>query len=97
MLSYEMIEIVKEAVRNDKSKTADGVYLYLAEETGEVATAMAVERGLKNKTLKENSASECVDVIISAIGLFYKLGGTDEELIEIFGRKSKRWLKRTQK
>jgi hypothetical protein len=58
---------------------------------------MSTEAGFKFKKLKEPSTSECVDVVISALGLFFKLGGTEEFFTEVFDKKSQRWLDRTSK
>lgn len=96
MISDESLKAIKEAIKLDKVGRFE-VYAYLAEEVGEVATAMATEAGLKNKTLKESSRSECVDVVVSAIALFYKLGGTEKEFGEVCEFKSQRWLKRAIK
>lgn len=71
--------------------------LYLVEEVGEVATCIAVEHGLKNKNPKETTSQECVDVIISALGLFFASGGTMEQLEEYLPYKAKRWKKRVEK
>jgi len=83
-------DFIKSIIKRDKA-TVDEIYLYLGEEVGEVAHAIAAERGLKRNDLKEPPKSECVDVIISSLGLFAKLGGTYKEFGKIFDKKSRKW------
>lgn len=64
-----------------------------AEELGEVSRAVLIEDGKKSKLkkLKESSYSEAVDLTICALAMFYKRGGTDEELLEIMDAKLDKW------
>lgn len=67
------------------------------EELGEYAAAVTVEKGIKNKQLKESSKIEAVDLIICALSLFYAAGGDDEELANIGDIKLNKWDNRVQK
>jgi NTP pyrophosphatase (non-canonical NTP hydrolase) len=78
---------------NVKMKVHDPL-LALVEEVGEVAQAINVEDHGKGKTLKEDSAEECVDVILCALELFYSRGGDDELLIRKMDEKLDKWENR---
>lgn len=54
----------------------------LVEEVGEVSTALLVESGVKRKNISENSKEEAVDVVLAALILYRKLGGSKEHFID---------------
>ena len=47
----------------------------------------SIYKGLGSQDVKE----ECIDVIMVAISLFYKLGGNNEELFDILKVKMEKW------
>ncbi len=57
------------------------VFLHLVEEVGEVATALEVGKS-NRKVLTEPTSHECIDVILCALDVYFKSGGT----IMDFGR-----------
>lgn len=64
----------------------------LVEEVGEVATALAVERGHKYKVLTESIEDECVDVIISALAIiFTNRNYSQEKVVEVMTNKVHKW------
>jgi len=75
----------------------DYLFANAIEEMGEYAAAKTVEKGIKNKPLKETSKQEAVDVIICALSLFYGAGGTNEELAEYGMKKLDKWEARIPK
>ena len=74
--------------------TIDGLLNNTIEELGEYAGALTVEKGLKNKTLKESSMHEAVDLLICAFSLFKASGGTIEEFKSYGQIKLDKWKKR---
>jgi len=78
---------------NMRPKTQDPM-LGLVEEVGEVATALNVTRHGKGKTLTESAKQECVDVILSALELFFDEGGTVPYLVEYMSIKQRKWERR---
>ncbi len=81
------------SIGNKKSLAEIG--LKLSEETGEASQALlsymgangSGYKGLDSGDVKE----ECIDVIMVALSLFYKLGGTDEELSSLLDDKTTKW------
>lgn len=67
---------------------------HTVQELGEFCTAIAVERGDKEKELTEPSKAEAVDTIICALALYYSVGGRSEELPTIMHHKLLKWQKR---
>lgn len=72
-------------------ETMDQMFFHTAEELGEYAAAVTIEKGVKNKPLAESSKSEAVDLTICALSLFFGQGGTLEELVEIGEKKLDKW------
>lgn len=81
------------SVRNEKSPEQIG--LKLSEETGEVSQALLSYIGANGSEYKnlgsDDVKEECIDVIMVALSLFYKLGGTDEELSSVLDSKTSKW------
>lgn len=66
------------------------VFLHLVEEVGEVATCLEVEKS-KRKKLKESPRVECMDVILTALDLYFKTGGTVQDFDQICFNKLSKW------
>ena len=58
----------------DKNHSVDLLFANTVEELGEYAAAKTVEKGVKNKELKESSLAESVDLIICSLSLFFANG-----------------------
>jgi NTP pyrophosphatase (non-canonical NTP hydrolase) len=67
--------------------------LYVMEEVGEIALALTVKNGLKNRKLKDSPSDECIDGIICLLALFYQLGGTNKQMERTIRRKLSKWKK----
>lgn len=63
----------------------------LIKEAAEFAEADDVESGLRQKEITESSSCEAVDVVICALGLFYSVGGTNEQLANYGMEKLAKW------
>lgn len=74
--------------------TADSMFLSLGEELGELAAALSSENGRKKRDLKEDSKVEAIDVVVTALSIFFAKGGTVEELSELGIPKLKKWAKK---
>ena len=90
----KLLEKIQElSIQN--GKTLEQICLKLSEETGECSQALlsyvdaegSIYKGLGSQDVKE----ECIDVIMVAISLFYKLGGNNEELVNLLNEKMKKW------
>lgn len=92
-------DIKQLSIENEKS--LEQIALKLTEETGEVSQALlsylkangSEYKGLTDEDVKE----ECIDVIIVAISLFYKLNGQEKEFISIFDKKVAKWKEKSGK
>lgn len=95
---FEFLEKVKELTLIDKKggQTVDDMLRHLTSELGEVAEAISVERGQKNKKLTESSKVESIDLMICSLALYYLQDGDNEELAEIGFKKLEKW-ENTQK
>jgi len=90
----KLLENIQElSIKNGKS--LEQICLKLSEETGECSQALlsyvnaegSVYKGLGSQDVKE----ECIDVIMVAISLFYKLDGDNEELFDLLNEKMEKW------
>jgi transcriptional regulator with XRE-family HTH domain len=89
----KLADIKELSIKNEKS--LEQIALKLAEETGEVSQALLSHlkangssyKGLTDQDVKE----ECVDVVIVALSLFYKLNGNDSEFTNLFDKKVEKW------
>jgi len=90
----KLLENIQElSIKNGKS--LEQICLKLSEETGECSQALlsyvdaegSIYKGLGSQDVKE----ECIDVIMVAISLFYKLSGDNEELINLLSVKMEKW------
>jgi len=88
-----LLEIKEFSINNKKSLAEIG--LKLSEETGEVAQALLSYLGSNGSEYKnlgvEDVKEESVDVIIVALSLFFKAGGTLEELDNTIVTKANKW------
>lgn len=86
-------EIQELSIQN--GKTVEQIGLKLSEETGECSQAIlaytnaegSVYKGFGVNDIKE----ECIDVILVAMSLFYKLNGNNEELNNLLSKKMEKW------
>lgn len=89
----ESTKIRELSIANKKSLEQIG--LKLSEETGEVSQALLSYIGANGSGYKnlgsQDVKEECIDVVMVALSLFYKLGGTDEELSSVMGKKTEKW------
>lgn len=91
-------EIKQMSIKNRKSLEQIG--LKLSEETGECSQALlsylnADGCGYKDLDL-DDVKEECVDVIMVALSLFYKLNGNDIELKDLLKVKTNKWEEKTK-
>jgi hypothetical protein len=78
----------------EASESKYTILAHTCEELGEASRAMCIEdssRLKKHKKLDEPARSECVDLTICAISLFFANGGTIEELNSIMDAKLDKW------
>lgn len=90
----EVFEKIQRCSKKDPAKNNAEAFLYVAEEFGEVAACISNEIGLKNKNLKETTAEECCDLIVSSISLLIKQGWSEEQMTEYMDKKTTRWESR---
>ena len=72
------------------------IFLHTMAEMGEVAEALAKERGSltkQHKELSESAKEEMVDVIQCCLSLYFSLGGDMKHLAEYGQKKNKKWDK----
>ncbi|MFP3719895.1 MazG-like family protein [Niallia circulans] len=76
-------------------KTLEQMALKLSEEAGEVSQAVLSylnASGSDYKQLnKEDIKEECVDTLLVALSLFYKLSNREEELCDLLDKKMNKW------
>lgn len=88
--SYDRIRVLQA----DTDKDDYQVLAAISEEHGELAGAMAIEdqlHGKAHKTVDEPSTHEAVDVVITALALFFQRGGTRELLDQVMESKLDKW------
>lgn len=94
----EILKDIKELSVNNK-KSLEQICLKLSEETGECSQALLSylkANGSEYKKLDaEDVKEECVDVILVALSLFYKLEEEDTELINIIKNKIEKWKEKS--
>lgn len=94
----QLTDIKQLSVENKKS--LEQIALKLTEETGEVAQALLSYQKASGSEYKELGSEdvkeECVDVVIVALSLFYKLNGDDAEFNRIFDKKVDKWKEKTK-
>ncbi|MED5100918.1 MULTISPECIES: MazG-like family protein [Niallia] len=80
---------------NLEPKTLEQMALKLSEEAGEVSQAVLSylnASGSDYKQLnKEDIKEECVDTLLVALSLFYKLSNREEELYDLLDKKMNKW------
>lgn len=89
-----IIQKIQHLQKRDPAEDLSDIFLYAQEEMGEVAESLAVRKGFKNRQLREPLTSECVDVVISILALFYAAGGSIDGLADKLENKILRWEKR---
>jgi NTP pyrophosphatase (non-canonical NTP hydrolase) len=82
-----------EKLSHIEAKDLNQRFLKLSEECGELAQEILIaSKAIKNKLPGSDGINgEAVDVIIVALSIFYKNGGTSDELSRIFERKCQKW------
>lgn len=98
-----MIQILSK-IKNlslQEKKSLEQIGLKLTEETGECCQALlsafnANGCGYKKFTT-DDVKEECVDLILVALSLFYKLNGNTEELLNVTESKMKKWQEKSSK
>lgn len=69
-------------------------FLKLSEECGELAEEILIERkasGFQHKSSTDGILGESVDVLLVAFSIFFKNGGSIEELNELIEKKAAKW------
>ncbi|UGO50887.1 MazG-like pyrophosphatase [Bacillus phage vB_BanS_Nate] len=88
-----MDKIIKLSMENEKS--LEQIALKMSEEVGEVSQALLSHlksSGSEYKKLgAEDVIEECVDVMIVAYSLIYKLGGSKSDIAKLFTTKVNKW------
>ncbi|OSA95678.1 UNVERIFIED_ORG: hypothetical protein B2H93_04455 [Clostridium botulinum] len=94
----EILQEIKELSINNK-KSLEQICLKLSEETGECSQALLSYLKANGSEYKQLNAQdvkeECVDVILVALSLFYKLEENNDELNEIITTKIKKWKEKS--
>lgn len=92
----DLFERVKKCSQKEKGSNID-ILSYIMEEVGEVATCLAVEKGLKNRDLDESTPEECVDVIISTLGLLVRYNMDYDTFSQYLSKKLNKWEARVER
>lgn len=93
MIFKKIKDLTKKQLK-DPSESKYTILAHTCEELGEASRAMCVEdssRLKKHKQLDEPAKSECVDLAICAVSLFFANGGTVKEFEMIADAKLKKW------
>lgn len=84
----------------ENKKSLEQIALKLSEETGEVSQALLSYLKASGSEYKELDSAdvkeECVDVVIVALSLFYKLNGEDSEFEKMFDKKVEKWKEKSK-
>ena len=84
-----------------EKKSLEQMGLKLSEEVGECSQALLSYLKASGSEYKElgiqDVKEECVDVIMVASSIFYKLGAEESELDELMDKKIKKWKEKTNK
>lgn len=96
---HKLMEYVKDLSLNDK-KTLTEKALKLAEETGEVASAVLIYEGAhgteyRDPCTKEHIMEEASDVILMALSIPVLLGFDLEDVYEMMKKKADKWADKT--
>jgi NTP pyrophosphatase (non-canonical NTP hydrolase) len=96
----EELQIILEKIRNlsiKEPKTIEQRMLKLAEESGELAKEILIERkasGSKHKEPgKDGILGESIDVMLVVFSIYFASGGTLEDLSSRLETKSSKWQK----
>ena len=91
---FSKIKTLTQKQLKDPTENKYTILAHTCEELGEVSRAMCIEdssRLKKHKQLDEPAKSECVDLAICAISLFFANGGTHKEFELIAFNKLNKW------
>lgn len=88
------LDKIKQLSINNK-KSLEQIGLKLSEETGECSQALLSYLNANGSTYKQLDANdvkeECIDIILVALSLFYKLNGSNTELTNTIDKKVNKW------
>lgn len=94
----ETLALLKELSGLNK-KTVQEIMIKLSEESGELAQALLSYLNVNGSEYKElgldDVKEEAIDVIIVALSLFYKVGGSDKELKTTLNSKINKWQEKS--
>lgn len=93
MINFDTLIRIKDITAKD-NHSDETLFLHLSEEVGELAAAMTIEDGVKNKPLNESAKMEAVDTIICALSLYFRRGGKMSDLDEFLNKKLDKWKAR---
>ena len=91
---FSKINTLTKKQLTDPTENKYTILAHTCEELGEASRAMCIEdssRLKKHKQLDEPAKSECVDLAICAISLFFANGGTHKEFELIAFNKLNKW------
>lgn len=93
------LQEIRDLSKKEK-KSLEQMALKLSEETGEVCQALLSCLNASGCEYKDKNSQdvkeECVDVIIVALSLFYKLEGSNEEMKETVTTKIAKWKEKSK-
>lgn len=89
----DQLERIQDITATQLKDGEDQFYMLAAagEEFGELALAIRVEAGMKDRELTEPAKNEAVDLMICAINLYFATGGKIEDLTSIMESKLDKW------
>lgn len=92
--ALHFIDVVAILTRRSEAAgwTVDDMFRNLTEEVGELAAAISIERGVKKKPLDEPAGSEALDCVITALSIYFALGGSLTHLVQRGDVKCAKWV-----
>lgn len=95
-MKLELLRQIRQIVRYEQAngKTDFELLSSMMEEVGELSRELKIEEKVHGNTYKqpdEGSVIESIDVIITALAMYFARGGTISALDEIIGRKVNKW------
>lgn len=89
----DQLERIQDLTAAQLKDGEDQFYMLAAagEEFGELALAIRVEAGMKDRELTEPAKNEAIDLMICAVNLYFATGGKIEDLTSIMESKLDKW------
>ncbi len=87
------LSLIKELSLKETKTTLER-FLKLSEECGELAEEILIERnvsGFQHKSSTDGILGETVDVLLVAFSIFFKEGGSLQDLTELIEKKTAKW------